>query len=532
MDCRKYICRQCWQSLHTRHTVNKLSSKFRQTKKLAKCCNRVTSGGVNTEEKMATSPPKPLKVWSASAEDINQMKDLKRTKNTSSTKSHELIKKERVNDRISYLKSGQEEIEISVKESKRKLEHQYRDVTEQLSKAFSEELQTIDILGETQKMKLDNMASDLQTLSEDFIEGRGKKVSRQSMNSNLSNRSGTKLSNLLAENVWLKLKYKPPLPLDEENFLNFAQRRPLLSDEEDFRNFAQRHLLGYFVPLTDQEHLEINSFRSIEESHLGHTKSLSNSDLHLSSPRSDPSRLTKRMITADLISYTDVGEFKGSRLKSFCSAAFEENSMWICGFNRHVVNKRKMVLLNVEIPTYNVIIKKKKNMAKIPPALMCLMGNNILFANRGHKSIYSYEPSGQIVRNRNIGHDLGVGAMCSNDSHIFVFDTEKPGIIKTLGSDFSEKGQISTTLEDIRGCSVDTHFMAGFLSCSQSDLVDPDKSYCKDEDSNIVLSISSPKGIVGVVNRTQGVLWQLNHDTCPNLGPDFEPLQCYCFQNG
>ena len=340
---------------------------------------------------------------------------------------------------------------------------------EQLSKAFSEELQTIDSLGETQRLKLDNMASDLQTLAEDFNEGRAKKVSMESMNSNLSNLSGARLAKLLAENVWLKLKYKPPLPLDEEDFLNLAQRRPLLSDEEDFRNFAQRHLLGYFVPLTDQENLETTSFRSTEESHLVHTKSLSNSDLHLSLPLLDPSLFTQRMITADLISYTDVSEFRGSRLKSFCSAGFDENSIWICGFNRRVMNKRKAVLVNVEIPTYNVIIKEKKNMTKKPPALMSLKGSNILFANRGHKDIYSYEASGRIVRHRNIGHDLSVGAMCSNDNRIFVFDPEKPGEITVLDSNFNEEGHISTNLEGIQGCSADIHFMPRFPSCSPGD---------------------------------------------------------------
>ena len=115
---------------------------------------------------------------------------------------------ERIKERKLYLQSAQGKLECSLKESRYKLEQQYKHVAKQLEKVYNKELETLKGLAQTQTQKLEKMALDLETFK--FQEDTGKVDSR-------------KLTELLTDSVWMNLRYRPPWPLNEENFINFAK---------------------------------------------------------------------------------------------------------------------------------------------------------------------------------------------------------------------------------------------------------------------------------------------------------------------
>ena len=356
-------------------------------------------------------------------------------------------------------------------------------------------------------------------------------------------------------------------------------------DPEQFRGELKKHILGYF---SSERPMQLSS--NISDSSLGKLKWQGSLALSIQSfystgasssatawsgasrfsylsqvsavsteyPEYISSQPTRKAIP-ELVSYLNLEKFEGSHLKTFSNAFFSGHSMWICGWQKGgFFAKPDTVLLKVEVPDYKTIMKQKKGDPRAElPTVMIPFSDFILFAKKATNDIYRFKPETKRFKRAFSSADLSLAAMCASNDRVFILDRKHPNYIKVLDSGFQTEGKIPTGLDDVRGCEVDISVISEqqrsvpstpssssnrmssqteckYFSCvSSSDLHrSPSSHVIHTTDYTLVISTSTPISSLRAVNKMEGVVWQLDSKTNPELGSGFNPCSVSAAETG
>ena len=275
-------------------------------------------------------------------------------------------------------------------------------------------------------------------------------------------------------------------------------------------------------------------------------------------PGQTPTKPTKKTL-AELVSYVNLEKFEGSHLKIFSSAYFSRQSMWICGWNKGgIFGNPDTVLLNVEVPDYKTTMKQKKSDPKAElPTIMIPFRDVILFAKKAGNEIYSFKPDSKKFRRVLGGADLTVAAMCSSNDRVFILNPKQADFIRVFDSRIQAEGKIPTGLGDIRGCEVDISLIGEYQHSVPSTPSSPPSRVSSPIDHTqfgfqspvdfhrsanthdkhtidhtIVICTSSPHASLRAVNQMEGVVWQIDSRTNPELGVGFNPCSVSASETG
>ena len=211
---------------------------------------------------------------------------------------------------------------------------------------------------------------------------------------------------------------------------------------------------------------------------------------------------------AVLFSNVNRRKFEGSHFKTFHSALFKDNSMWICGWNRNIRMKNDIVLVNTELRDYNLLLKlKKRNLNAHLPTFMCFIKQRIVLAQKGPNRTFSFHIETRILKEVFADKNLKIDCICSSDDHVYIFDKKHPDIIQIFDSALQSVGSTATGLENVLQCDVDM--------CYVEDQRAVNTHTC-------IISISAPYPRVRAINET-GVIWQVDSKRCPELDIRFDP---------
>ena len=247
---------------------------------------------------------------------------------------------------------------------------------------------------------------------------------------------------------------------------------------------------------------------------------------------------------AEFVSYTDLKRFEGSHLKGFHDIVFKDFSLWICGWNKNMLKGKDTVLVNAQLPHFTTVQKKKKGDTKAEqPTIMALFGKNILFTKANGNTLYSLNLSSKRIRCVYSMANLTIAAICSSNQQLFLLDRKKAMHIKVLDSNFQQEKNIALNIENIQDCSIGMCVInqmkypgpalaaatprsspsSGYSSISDVSSAFNLRSRELDTAVTYLISTSSPSASVRAVNRRNGILWQLDCKSNPELGLKFNP---------
>ena len=423
------------------------------------------------------------------------MKDLKGLFESCRKRSQELEGK------IQGIENGKLEIETSTAKAVKEMEEQRNIIEQEFVKVFSQQVNRIKELKEKGLGMYDTYATELQQ------HDRHRKDLEDSVRSLLGKKD---TPNFIAEaTTFLQCKQLKELPAGVENAtVKLSYRHPTCKvDPQKIKNHLEDHLLGYFA--TDDEDRQgrdhsaqtqlgyfkrFGSVRSIGKDSIGthmsakSRRSIASLGIFTGTHQEDS--------TVEFISSTHIKIFEGSHLKIFSSVLFLENTMWICGWNKNWSLTKTIVLLNVELPEYNMLRKQKKTDPNADlPTVMAPFGDQIIFTMKGGKEVFSLNTKTGTFRLIYSRPNLKAAALCSGDYHVFLLNHSEPGFIQILNPSFEGEGKIPTRLYDVESCSIDMCVM------KSSD------SHQNFSTNTIVLSTSFPHSCLRAVNQQQGMLW-------------------------
>ena len=195
--------------------------------------------------------------------------------------------------------------------------------------------------------------------------------------------------------------------------------------------------------------------------------------------------------------------------------------MWISGWNRNRYFMKTVVLLNVELPEYNMLTKEKKTDSRADfPTVMTPFGNEIIFTMKGGKEVFSFNTKTGTFRLIYSRPKLKVAALCSGDYHLFLLNHNHPRSIRILNSSFEVAGKISTGLYGVKSCSID-----------MCEIKSSDRHQNLPSTTPIVISTTFPHSSVRAVNQEQGTLWVADANSKP-FDTTFSPCSVYSSLNG
>ena len=209
--------------------------------------------------------------------------------------------------------------------------------------------------------------------------------------------------------------------------------------------------------------------------------------------------------------------------------------------------RNDIVLLNVQIPDFTKVRKKKKGDPKAEqPTIMALFGGNILFAKKNANEIFSLNRKSRRIRRVYRAANLTIGAMCTSYHQVFILNPYQAKYIKVLDSNFQQEDKIPTGFREFRDCNMD--MCVASTSVSPYETVRSISSLMSKTSANssrynispreiemvstcIVISTSSPNASVRAVKREE-VLWQLDCIANPELGLEFNPSSVTASETG
>ena len=242
---------------------------------------------------------------------------------------------------------------------------------------------------------------------------------------------------------------------------------------------------------------------------ISHQKAMATSDAR-SFPRRTPVYPTKSLCS------TDTKQFKSFHVKAFHGALFVTDSMWICGWNTNIIGQKNIVFFNVRNVSYTVFSKTQfKYPGADQPILMFEAGGRIFFAKRDGDEILSFSTETLQYCSQFRSTNLTISAMCGSADCFYIVDKNQPGHIKILDSRFNGMGEVVTGLKKIHECVVDM-CLAGddFLT------------------DTLVVCTSFPLGSVRLLDKKQGVVWQVDVRNNPELPLRFNPYSVSATSKG
>ena len=410
----------------------------------------------------------------------------------------------------------------------------------ELAMVYTGEIEKLKGLKRNQLQKLENEASELEQISinSKVIQENGSRLLEQVATSNFISNAST----FMFENEAAKL------PEEHEAIIRRLQYMSPKVAPQNLRIYLKEYLLGLFVDPMFNEHgprLQHGQFKGSMQSLVSvggdsqttaYTEQSAGSRLSLQEMENlsiteeqeeefARSTLVSPNLTIEIMSKTSLKHFKGTNLKIFFSALFQGNSMWICGWSRNVLGNNDTVLLNVEVPGYNVVLKEKKRDPKAElPTIMFPHEDSILFAKRGGNEIFGFNTQTHKYKRMASFADLALAAMCGAGEEVYFLDSKSPEHIRILDSSLRFSGMIPTGLGKVKECSMDMCLVAGSFSFPSS---------AGSKDHTIILSVSVPHASVRAVNHYHGVLWQLDCRSRPDrLDLTFNPCSVSSTSSG
>ena len=473
--------------------------------------------------------------------------------------------------RSSILRKSNQDIEDTTAIAIQQMDEQRRHINTQIDRVFKAQVDVINKAKREEQSRFETEMALLQNMNKHRkdMEETSRQLLKQVTSPDFISRSNTfLLYNQLKElpkdgyKVWKLWMYRRP-----------SYKQTL--DPEQFREYVQQNILGYFAP--DRSSLLVSDNTDPSQVHLTRQGSIQSlysdtSQLLFMSTVSGFPALDKqhefltqtstkpvRKTLAELVSYVNLERFEGSHLKIFSSAFFSGESMWICGWSKGgFLANHDTVLLNVEVPDYKTILKQKKSDTKAElPTIMIPFRDVILFAKKFGSEIYSFKHQSLKFQRVLVGADLSVAAMCSSNDRVFILNQKQADYIRVLDSRFQAEGKIPTGLGDVRGCETDIsligehqHSVRSTLSSSPSRMsssVDHTQSAFQSPaefhrsssfrdkhhiDHTLVICTSNPHASLRAVNQMEGVVWQVDSRTNPELGSEFNPCSVSASETG
>ena len=475
-----------------------------------------------------------------------------------------------VQRRSSSVKKRQEDVKNSADDAIRQISDQLEHVKAELSKICEDQRAKMKDSQQSHLAQLEDEASKLQSCREhwEHLQTTVQDLLSQSNTSDFVTRayaflSSNQLKKLPSEYDMKpgKLKYREPLC--KETF-----------SPEDFGLFLQDNLLGFFSSKDDEQ---MSRFGNDPEtgSLTGSLRSATSVGGHSMdtyvSLRSNLSHLSHRTINAlsgachsvneetdsvaelqfnmrpqtqaSLWTTTDTRTFKGSHLKTFFSAMFRGDSMWICGWNQNMIFSNDTVLVHVNVPDYKLVKKHKMADSQAQEqTIMFPFGESILFAKKGGSKIFNFNTQSHKFKDVLTRSKLNITALCGTGKHIFILDNARPQDIQIFDSGFQPEGKIPTGLENVIDCDVDLCLINDkdgkyILAFRDPRSGQPDKEAGASQsnshvDKIVVISTSVPCPSVRAVSQTQGLIWELNYRTSPQIDIRFNPCSVTASESG
>ena len=251
----------------------------------------------------------------------------------------------------------------------------------------------------------------------------------------------------------------------------------------------------------------------------------------------------KPRTTATFWTKTDTKHFDGSHLKTFFSAMFRGDSMWICGWNQNRLFSNDTVLVHVKASDYKLVKKHKMaDKQAHEQTIMFPFGESILFAKKGGNKIFNFNTQSHKFKDVLTRSKLTITALCGTGKHIFILDNAKPQDIQIFDSSFQPEGKIPTGLENVEDCDIDMCLINDVDGKYISIFRNPRSGQSEDgasasqssdhADKIVVISTSVPCPSVRAVSQTHGVIWQLNYRTSPQIDIRFNPCSVTASESG
>ena len=402
------------------------------------------------------------------------------------------------------------DVETSHQEAIGKMADQHDLIVQELEDSHQEQLQKINKLTDEQLSNFETRKLTLQEHSQkckELQDTAGDLLEKSRMLNFITEANRILTSNQLSEipatthTTCKKLYYRQPYCKEVE-------------DPVGFRNYVQERVLGYFdsgeeegLPqegtIDSQPNLNrSDSMQSFEgESMATHITSASIKMLQTKIPI-----IKQNLSPLELISSTNIKIFEGSHLNTFSSVLFSVNSLWICGWNKNWRGAKTTVLLNVDLPEYNLLSKEKKTDQNADlPTIMIPHGDQIIFTMRGGNEIFSFNTKTGTFRKAYSSSQLKVAAMCGGDYNFFLLNRKQLGYIQILDPRFVGEGKITTDLWNFKDCDMD-------MCLLKTSTPSP----------TIIVTTSYPHGSVRAVNKDQGDLWKIDGSREP-LDATFSP---------
>ena len=306
----------------------------------------------------------------------------------------------------------------------------------ELDYVHAKHVQVIQSFEQSQKKKLQEEL-DLLQLQEDNaneFEDNVSSLMRQSSSQDFYMKSKNILScniftDLAARHETADLIFSPPL------------RHQPTQNYDDFRYFLRQHLLGFFsfdnevkrhaqsqnpsnLTRDDSRRRSVHSVRSVTSG--AWSARSGRSTVHREDTVSEVAEMmfssyAAESISAELLSFIDIGRFKGSRLQTFFTALFQGDSMWICGWNKNVFSTNETVLVKVTGADYEASLEKKKKDSKASQAtIMFAVGDTIIFAKNGGSEVFSFHTQTHKFDSVYNNNKIAINAMCGNHNNVYI----------------------------------------------------------------------------------------------------------------
>ena len=422
--------------------------------------------------------------------------------------------------RTTSLNQCEREIEDCALDVIRKTTECHKLVKQAQEDIFKEQISALNQWKENELEKVQKEKSRLEHLDNNQrdIADSSSSLLKHTKSPDFISQSNTLLTNNRLANL-------PPASMTSLDRVHYQQpSHRCLQDSQHFRNYMQEHILGCFArdgPTTEVSEPPLSG----PSFHTGSIQSeFSVADVsHITDVSKRPELYSTEnfpRIKAELVNSAHIGIFEGSQLKIVYSAFFSGNSMWICGSrnNSGLLSKFKKenVFLNVKMPGLSVLTKKKKEDKAEEQTIMFPFGDYILYAKKKGSEVFSFHTQSHTFLRKHNSVALSIAAMCGSDHHVFILNEKDLKYITVLDSNLKHEGKIATYLieTEVKGSSFDICPIKSKLS----DLQDKGTIY-----HTIVISSSSPYGLVIAVNQTQGKLWQFDCTSNPELGMTFNP---------
>ena len=441
-----------------------------------------------------------------------------------------------INERIRILHEYEEEIEVATRLAIERIERHYKAEKEKILQLTARHMTKI----EDEKLMLESFEQQRR-----MLENTSRKLIAQINNPDFVKRTKKFLSNNQPQNLPLALRIGEFRTYMQQNFLGYIDTVRAETKESRYQ--------GTFDPQVSTERAQSIDTVSDEPiaTALSDTSSTNSSQpdstvIHYKSDYQEniidghPSQNLTAVKVAKLVSYTNLKRFEGSHLKLFSSALFYGESLWISGWNKNMFNRKDTVIVNARLPDFITVQKKKKyDQNAEQPTIMAVFGDNILFAKTNGNKLYSLNLTSKRISEVFSPVDLTIAAICTSHQHVFVLNRNQSDDINVLDSNFQQEGKISLNIGNIQDCAMNMCVInqqqhsgltprssntSGYLSTSDFRSTFNFTSLEVDaSDTNILIGTSLPKASLRVVNLRNGILWQLNRKTNPELGLKFNP---------